>query len=152
MGSAMKEAALAVGLTAVLAAVVVLTVNAGGDDGGPEFVMPTAAPSTPVATVDPDAPPEALGEQLANQNGCFACHTTDGSASAGPTWAGLFGSTRPLEGGGSVTADAEYIERSIRDPQADVAQGFQPIMPTSFGESLSDDEINALVAFIETLN
>src|SRR5690606_9869614 len=114
MGSAMKEAALAIGLTAVLAAAVVLTVNASGDGDGDEFVMPTAAPSTPVATVDPNASPAELGQQVANQNGCLACHTTDGSDSAGPTWQGLAGSTRPLDDGSSVTADAAYIERSIR--------------------------------------
>ena len=35
------------------------------------------------------ADPVLLGEQLAQQNGCANCHSTDGSKGRGPTWKGL---------------------------------------------------------------
>jgi cytochrome c oxidase subunit 2 len=45
------------------------------------------------------------GERLANQRGCLACHSTDGSGRTGPTWQGLAGSQVRLSDGSMVTAD-----------------------------------------------
>ncbi|MBL7685916.1 MAG: cytochrome C, partial [Deltaproteobacteria bacterium] len=43
-----------------------------------------------------------------------------------------------------------YIRDSIMNPNANVVKGFQPLMPTYKG-TLSDDEINGLVAYIKSL-
>jgi hypothetical protein len=41
------------------------------------------------------------------------------------------------------------VLESIVDPNKEVAAGFQPnIMPTTFGESLSDEQLADLVAFL----
>ncbi len=98
-----------------------------------------------------DLTPVERGEQLYKQQTCNACHSTDGSPGVGPTFKGLFGKERPLEGGGTVVADENYIRESILDPTAKVAQGFNPIMPASFG-SLPPEDIDALVAFIKSLS
>lgn len=79
---------------------------------------------------------------------CAACHTTDGSTSIGPTWAGLYGSEVVLADGSTVVADDTYIAESIREPAAKVHEGFQPIMQAF---DLSDEEIDSLIAFMRTL-
>ncbi|MBX6376970.1 MAG: cytochrome c, partial [Clostridia bacterium] len=91
----------------------------------------------------------ARGRELYMAQGCNACHTLDGSASAGPTWKGLWGSRVALEGGGEVTADEAYIKESIREPNAKVVNGFPPTMP-SF-TNLSDEDVAAIVALIRSL-
>ncbi|WP_456427909.1 cytochrome c oxidase subunit II [Rhodocaloribacter sp.] len=98
-----------------------------------------------------DLTPVERGEQLYVQQTCNACHSTDGSPGVGPTFKGLFGSERALEGGGTVVADENYIRESILNPTAKVAQGFSPIMPASFG-SLPAEDIDALVAYIKSLS
>jgi cytochrome c oxidase subunit 2 len=46
-----------------------------------------------------------------------------------------------------VTADDAYLRESIRQPDAKVVDGFQPIMPAF--PDLKDEEVEALVEFIE---
>ncbi len=95
-------------------------------------------------TVKPD------GAKLAKEKGCLACHSLDGSGSVGPTFKGLYNSRVTVHQNGkllTVTADDAYLRESIRAPSAKVVEGFQPIMPTF--PDLSDDEVTALVEFIE---
>ncbi|MBX3063766.1 MAG: c-type cytochrome [Anaerolineae bacterium] len=46
---------------------------------------------------------------------------------------------------------AQYIRQSIVDPTAYVVDGYQPIMPKTFGKAFSDLELNDLVAYLLTL-
>jgi len=92
------------------------------------------------------------GAALAAQNGCLGCHSEDGSAQAGPTFKGLFGSQRTVESAGReqvLTADEAYLKRAIREPGADVVKGFSPIMPPY--QNLSDADVEALIDFLESL-
>lgn len=100
---------------------------------------------------DPDASPEELGAVVAKRAGCLACHTTDGRPSTGPTWQGLLGSEVRLVDGGTVIADEEYLERSIVDPMVEVVDGYRPVMPSGFGDRLTDEEIEGIVAYIRSL-
>jgi cytochrome c oxidase subunit 2 len=68
----------------------------------------------------------------------------------GPTFKNLYGHTVTLEGGSSLTADENYIRRSILEPKAEIVSGFQPVMPTYQG-LLNDRDIDALVAYIKSL-
>jgi cytochrome c oxidase subunit 2 len=44
---------------------------------------------------------------------------------------------------------ADFVRQSIVEPDAVVAEGFQPgVMPQNYGESLSEDEIDALVTYL----
>ncbi len=98
----------------------------------------------------PAAPPKPDGAQLAQEKGCRACHSLDGSPGVGPTFKGLYNSQVKVKMGGvalTVTADDAYLRESIRLPAAKVVEGFQPIMPT-FAD-LRDDQVEALVEFIE---
>jgi cytochrome c oxidase subunit 2 len=48
------------------------------------------------------------------------------------------------------SVDDAYLAESIRDPKAKIVQGYADAMPP-FG-SLSDEEINALIAYIKSLD
>ena len=91
------------------------------------------------------------GEAIAGDTGCFACHTSDGTPSSGPTWKGLSGSSRPLASGETVAADEDYLSRSIADPLAEVVAGFNPVMPPTYSDQLTEAEINDLVEYIKSL-
>ncbi len=105
----------------------------------------TASLSSTVNTADDLA---GLGKQLADQQGCLGCHSLDGSASAGPTWKGLFGKTETLADNTTVVVDEAYLKEAILDPNTTLVAGFSPIMPSY---QLSDDELNALIAFTKTI-
>lgn len=93
------------------------------------------------------------GQNLAAQRGCISCHTSDGSGGVGPTWKGLYMSRVTLSDGRTVTADDGYLRRSMTDPSADTVEGF----PAGVMErvirpgSLSDEEVEALIAYIKSL-
>ncbi len=134
---------------AVLAFAVVLTLGAGMFFFSGATLGETTATTIPVV-VDTDA--AARGEALAQQRGCLACHSTDGTPGVGPTWKGLAGSSRPLTTGESVVADDNYLFNSIVDPAAQVVAGFDPIMPPDYGDLLSEQEISDLVEYIRSLS
>lgn len=117
----------------------------------PTFVMTMASPArgASAGSLAPAADARlAQGEALAQSKGCVACHTVNGSPGVGPTWKGLQGKTQTLADGSTVLADEAYLRRAIREPQAQVVKGFPPIMPTA---ALSDEELAALVAYIQSL-
>lgn len=106
-----------------------------------------ASSGTPVVTT-----PVLAGSEIALENGCVACHTTDGATSVGPTWQGLAGSERPLESGETVIADDEYLHTSIVDPAAQVVEGFSPVMPADYADKLSEQDITDLIEYIHSLS
>lgn len=96
--------------------------------------------------------PVARGEIWAENYGCIACHSRDGSPGAGPTWLGLFGSEQVFTDGSSTVANEEYIIESIVNPNARIVEGYAPnVMPQNFSEQLSETQINDLVEFIKTI-
>ncbi len=99
-------------------------------------------------TVDLD-PQVRLGAELYRSQGCVGCHSIDGRVNVGPTWKGTWGTEREIEGGGSVIVDAEYLRESILKPNAKIAKGYPAAMPPF--DRLSDEEIDALIAYIESL-
>jgi len=111
----------------------------------PTFALARAAslPATGATT----GTPAAKGKALAQSKGCVACHTIDGSAGVGPTWKGLYGKTETMADGSTAVVDEAYLKNFIRNPQARTVKGFAPIMPKI---DLTDDELAALVAYIQT--
>lgn len=108
----------------------------GGDDAG------DAGTGGAEAGGDEEAP--SSGEDLFDEKGCAGCHRTD----VAPDLEGIYMEEVELEDGSTVVADDEYLERSIRDPGADIVDGATLKMPTV---SLSDEEIEQLVAYIRDL-
>jgi cytochrome c oxidase subunit 2 len=92
------------------------------------------------------------GEQLLTKHGCIGCHSTDGSPKVGPTLKGLFGRTVTVVSDGkerTLTADADYVLKSIRQPNADVVKGFPAIM-LAF-DHLPEEELEEMVEYIQGL-
>jgi cytochrome c oxidase subunit 2 len=90
------------------------------------------------------------GHATAAERGCLRCHTTDGSPFIGPTWAHAFGQLRHTADGRDVVIDEAYLTESMMDPQAVIAAGFPPVMP-SYQGVLTPAEVSALVEYIRSL-
>lgn len=90
------------------------------------------------------------GDTLFQQLGCGTCHRFDVQG-RGPNLRGVYGNPVQLEDGRTVIADANYIRESILSPAAKVVSGFKPIMP-SFQGQVSDEEVNALIAYIKSMS
>lgn len=108
-----------------------------------------ATPAPPVEATVPEtgaegaAPAElvALGAELFVQ--CEACHgAADG---AGPAFPGMGerAATR-VEG---LSAE-DYLHEAIVEPGAHLVEGFADIMPKNYGEQFSEEELQALIAYI----
>ena len=70
----------------------------------------------------------------------------------GPSWQGIAGSQERLADGSSVLVDADYLTKSILDPNAQIVEGFnEGLMPQNFGEILTPEQISDIVAYILTL-
>lgn len=110
-----------------------------------------AGTTDPTSPVSFDTEAAARGEALAAGTGCLACHAIDASSGTGPGWQGLAGSNRTLEAGETVVADDAYLFNSIVDPVAQIVAGFDPVMPTTYSDSLSEAEIDDLVEYIKSL-
>ncbi|HLP74448.1 MAG TPA: cytochrome c oxidase subunit II [Bacteroidales bacterium] len=106
-------------------------------------------------TASAAASPGAAGEAIVKNNGCLACHSTDGSKIVGPTFQGLFGSQQNVAEDGknvTVTADEQYITRSIYEPDADIVQGFQKGLMQSYKGTISEDDVAKIIEYLKTLN
>lgn len=93
-------------------------------------------------------PALAQGERVYKRE-CSICHSLkSGETIVGPSLAGIAtrGGTR-LEGLDS----REYIQLSIIKPSEFVVEGFVDQMPSGFGKSLSEDELNGIISYLLTL-
>ncbi len=97
-----------------------------------------------------DMTPVQLGQSVAAGR-CYTCHSVDGSAMTGPTWQNLYGYEVPLQGGGSVLADENYLRESILVPGAKIHAGYANQMP-SFQGLLSEAQVEGLIAYMKTLS
>jgi cytochrome c oxidase subunit 2 len=88
---------------------------------------------------------------FAQQFGCIACHSLDGTQLVGPTWKGVFGSQEQLDDGTSVLVDRDYLFKSIREPGLQIVAGYQDLMPANIAEGMTDEQIEDVIAFIESL-
>lgn len=98
-----------------------------------------------------ELPLAELGRNLYQLQGCAACHSLDGSANIGPTFQGLYGSTRNFTDGTSREADEDYLRQSILDPASEIVSGFGSVM-ISYQGILDDNQINAIIEFIKEQN
>jgi len=95
-----------------------------------------------------DAGP-ASGTQLLTIKGCTACHSLDGTKLVGPTFKGVE-TVLTDDVAREIVVDEEYIRRSMFEPNADVVEGYQAIMPPQ-GTLVSDDEMDAIIEVLKGL-
>lgn len=91
------------------------------------------------------------GKLLVQEFECLSCHyLEDTKEDLAPTFKGLYGSVRKLEGDSSVIADPGYLKESIQYPGAKIALGYNNNMP-SYRDLLSDPELQAISDYLKTL-
>jgi len=96
----------------------------------------------------------ALGFKLMKINGCVACHSSDGTKLVSTSFKDMWGKTHKVITGGKereVLVDADYIKRSVYEPNADVVVGYKSGLMPSFKGQISDDEVSEIVAYIKSL-
>ncbi len=108
----------------------------GGDITVTAEDLPTEGAAAPVArTATTDA------RTLLQENACLGCHVIDGAGPPiGPSFDGI---------GSRISPD--QIRRGILDPDAEIAEGFEPFagtMPKTFGTQLSAAQLEAIVQFL----
>jgi cytochrome c oxidase subunit 2 len=87
--------------------------------------------------------------------GCMACHSTDGSKIVGPTYLNLFGKQQVVTRDGAdvtITADEEYIKKSILDPNAEIVKGYPKGLMQSYKGKISDADLAKIIEYLKTLN
>jgi cytochrome c oxidase subunit 2 len=109
-------------------------------------VVPVVAATTSLAE---------QGFEVLRRNGCTACHSSDGSKLIGPSFKGIWGHSVSVVTDGQereVTVDAEYIKRSIFDPNADVVEGFNKGLMLSYTGMVTDQEVELIIEYLKSLN
>ena len=91
------------------------------------------------------------GQQLYQTLGCASCHGNNGEGGRGPALLGVFNSEVQLEGGQKVRGDESFVRESILNPQAKLAAGYGPIMPT-FQGGVNEEQIVQLIAYLKSLS
>ncbi len=120
---------------AVSGLLLALTACGGGAAGG----------TSPLG--DPQAGRAIFETGGASQIPCAACHTLDGTPLVGPSLQGISQQAATRVSGLSAE---EYLRQSITDPSAYLVEGFDDLMNKDYGEKLSEDDINNLIAFLMT--
>jgi len=88
------------------------------------------------------------GDQIFTAAGCAGCHTfgpAGSNGTIGPSLDELKTQAGNIEPGKSAE---EYIRESIEDPSAFVVKGFADAMPKNYKDTLTDQQIQALVQYI----
>jgi cytochrome c oxidase subunit 2 len=100
------------------------------------------------------AGPGAEGEAIMRAQGCFACHTPDGTKLIGPSYLNLFGEQQVVIRNGSevtVTVNEEYVKKSILDPGADITKGYPNGLMQSYRSTITDADIQKIIEYLKTL-
>lgn len=111
---------------------------------------PEMIPEPLIVEID-SSDPALRGRAVFAQLSCAACHTVEGVTAGvgGPALDGV--ASRAAAMGAGLSAE-EYIRQSILDPSAFVVEGFvDGLMPATFGESLTPEQLEDLIAFLLSL-
>ncbi|MFV0593102.1 MAG: cytochrome c oxidase subunit II [Draconibacterium sp.] len=115
------------------------------------WMTDTTSVSASVASVES---PAATGQRIMKNIGCFACHTIDGTKLVGPSFKGIWEEKQTVVTGGEkreITVDEEYIKRSIFDPNADIADGYQKGLMLTYEGQLSEDDVKNIIEYLKTV-
>ena len=94
---------------------------------------------------------EPRGLVILDEQGCTGCHSLDGSDGIGPSLFELAGQPRQVTADGKtfeLTIDGEYLKRAIREPEAEIVNGFDPIMPDYDEVTMSNEDLQAVVDYL----
>lgn len=105
----------------------------------------TAVEATPSPTLSPQA---QLGKQVFTRV-CGACHSTSPETIiVGPSLAGVASRAgNRVEGQDAYT----YLLTSVMQPDAYLVAGFENLMPNSLSKELTGEEVDGVIAYLQTL-
>ena len=113
------------------------------------------ADSSKVVKAEEGSAPGAEGLKIMINQGCNACHSSDGSKIVGPSYLNLYGEKQIIIRDGkevSVTVDDEYIKRAIFDPNIEIVKGYPKGLMQSYKQALSDDDISNIIEYLKSLH
>jgi cytochrome c oxidase subunit 2 len=113
------------------------------------------ADSSKVITATEESVPGSEGLKIMINQGCNACHSSDGSKILGPSYLNLYGENQVVIRDGkevTVTVDDEYIKRAIFDPNSEIVKGYPKGLMQSYKETLSDDDLSKIIEYMKSLN
>jgi cytochrome c oxidase subunit 2 len=99
--------------------------------------------------------PGAEGLAVMKNQGCIACHSSDGSKIVGPSYLNLYGQKQVVIRDGkevSVTVDDEYIKRAIYDPDIEIVKGYSKGLMQSYKDALKDSDISKIIEYLKSLH
>jgi len=122
------------------------------EDEFEEWLKDTTAVTQPV---DENLTPADQGYQILVKNGCNACHSSDGSKLVGPSYLGHWGEMRAVEAeveDTEVLFDEDYVRRSIYEPNAEIAEGYNTGLMLSYEGLVSEEEVELIIEYIKSLH
>jgi mono/diheme cytochrome c family protein len=124
--------------------ILALAILAGGCATAPE---PTA--TSPATAADRGREVYDRIVEIGGQGeACSNCHRLDSGQTSGPSFVGL--AARAEGQSGDLSAE-DYLRQSIIDPSASIVEGsFIFKMPEGYGDVLTTEEIDDLIAFMMT--
>jgi mono/diheme cytochrome c family protein len=112
--------------------------GSGGGEAGRDTPGPVEGEGVDAEEGGSEADQAAV--QLFTETGCGSCHTLAAAAATGAVGPNLDESLQDK--------DAAYIEESILNPEAQVAEGFQPGVMPSYEGQLQPDQVQQLVTLL----
>ena len=94
------------------------------------------------------------GYKVLGKNGCFSCHSINGSKMIGPTFKGLYGTSIEVMTKGvvrKITADSIYISSSIYEPNLDITVGYPQGVMKSYKGIVKERDIPKVIEYLKAL-
>lgn len=88
------------------------------------------------------------GRKVADDKGCLACHSTDGTVGVGPSFKGIWGKKVELTDGRVLTVDEAFLREMVTHPDKNAVKGFDPVMPEL---ALTDEEFQQITDYLKEL-
>ena len=117
------------------------------------LIVTTLVIATVLSACGPNTP-AGEGKKLYESGGasmvpCATCHTLDGTELVGPSLQGI--ASRAGERVPGVSAE-DYLEQSILYPSSYLVEGYADSMLDMYSTTLTQSEIEAVVAYLMTKN
>jgi mono/diheme cytochrome c family protein len=118
----------------------------------PAATTPPPAMPTPQPVEDP-AGDASAGETIFHEGkgsapACVNCHAAEpGPFALGPVMTGISERAGSRVEGMSA---ADYLHQSILNPGDYIVPGFRPVMPPTYGENLTEQDIEDIIAYLMT--